>query len=40
MKNVCEECGREFEVTEYNEHAPYAMCDSCYEEYLLRQTEE
>lgn len=32
--NICEECGCEFEVNEFNEQAPYAMCDACYEEYL------
>jgi len=31
---ICEDCGREYEVNDYNRCAPYSMCDDCYGEYL------
>ena len=34
---VCEHCGEEFVLTPFNEFAPYAMCDSCYDEYLIKE---
>lgn len=32
---TCELCGAEFEVNEFNRDAPYAMCDRCFDEYLI-----
>ncbi len=40
MTNICEECGREYTVNEWNENAPYAMCNACYDEYNLQKSEE
>ena len=33
--NVCEDCGKEFVINEFNENAPYARCDECYDNYLI-----
>ena len=38
--NVCELCGREYIENDFTRDAPFAMCDSCYEEYLLTEAEE
>lgn len=37
--NICEECGREYEINDFNEQAPYSMCDACYDEYLIKMAD-
>lgn len=37
---ICEHCGKEFVLTPFNESAPYAMCDNCYDNYLIENLEQ
>ena len=37
--NICECCGKEYVITDFNRNAPYAMCDGCYDEYLIDEME-
>ena len=38
--NICECCGTEYEITDYNRAAPFAMCDDCYDEFLMNEEME
>lgn len=33
--NICEECGKEYTYSDFNRMAPYAMCDKCYDDYII-----
>lgn len=35
ITRICEHCGEEFVLNEFNSMAPYAMCDTCYDNYLI-----
>lgn len=32
---ICENCGKEYEVNGFNCFAPFSMCDTCYDNYLI-----
>lgn len=37
---ICETCGKEYEVNEFNNFAPFSMCDACYDDYLIENFDE
>lgn len=34
-KRICEACAKVFEVNDFNRCAPFAMCDDCYDSYIV-----
>lgn len=37
---ICEKCGKEYKVDGFNYFAPFSMCDTCYDDYLIENFEE
>lgn len=38
--HICEKCGKEYVVNEFNYFAPFSMCDDCYDNYLIENFDE
>lgn len=36
---ICEICEKEYEVNDFNYYAPFSMCDTCYDDYLIENFE-